>query len=319
MLFHIQFSHPYFLLYLFSIPLLVITHFLLLERAKQKGLKFANFEAIKKITGEKLITKNLIILFIRLSILVILILAASGPVLWYKTKLIETNLVFLIDASASMSTRDYNPTRLEFGKNIAKAIVNNLNVYSNIGVVSFASISYIKTPLSDSKERVIEAIDSIDVIEAGGTDIPGAIITATNMLMGKEGKSIILMSDGSNTLSYLLQDPIQKAIDYAKKNNVIIHTIGIGREGAPVGYLPTYYNVPSTYEEDVLKRISNETGGIYIKAEKNSSISEIVNTLLAEEQEGFVKKDLTHGLLVIGLILVFIEWGLINTRFKRIP
>ena len=319
MIIHIQFQHPFFLLYLFAIPLLILTHFILLERAKHKALRFANFEAIRKVTGEKPLTKNILLLVLRIIVLSSLVLAAAGPELWYKTRVIDKNIVFAIDASASMSTEDYYPSRLEVAKTVARRIINKMEGSPNIGVVSFSGVTFIDQTMTNSKKQTIGAIDSIEIIEAGGTDIPGAIITATNMMRGEEGKSIILFSDGSNTISYLLEDPVRRAIDYARNNNVVIYTIGIGSEGAPVGYLPEYYNIPSRFDEEVLRRISNETNGKYYRFGENMSIDKLVNDILEETKEGFLRIDLTHALLVLGLIGIFLEWGLINTRFRRIP
>ncbi len=319
MIIHLSFGNSYILLYLLAIPLLIVTHFILLEKAKQKALRFANFEAIKRVTGEKPLTKNILILVLRIIALTSLIIAASQPVLWYKTKLIDGNLVFAIDSSASMSTEDFYPNRLGAAKIIAERIIKNLKAYSKIGVISFSGVTYINTYPTTSKDKAIDSINSIDIIEAGGTDIPGAIITGVNLMKEEEGKTIILISDGSNTISYLLRDPVEKAIDYAKKNNVIVYTIGIGREGSIVGYLPKYYNIPARFDEEVMKRIANETGGKYYRINNSEDYNRVVQDLLDSSREGFVKRDLTYPLLFIALISFFIEWGLISTRFKRIP
>lgn len=319
MIIHIAFRHPWFLVYLLAIPLLVITHYILLERAKHKALRFANFEAIKRVTGEKPITKNTLILLLRVVILSSLIFAAAGTSVWYKTRVIDKNIVFAIDSSASMTTQDFYPSRLGVAKNVAKSIIRKMEGSPNIGVVSFAGVSYIETPLTSSRSEATRAIDKIDIIEAGGTDIPGAIITATNLMAGKEGKTIILFSDGSNTVSYLLDDPIERAISYAKKHNVVVYTVGIGSEGPPIGYLPRQYNIPARFDEAVLKRISNETNGKYYRYNESMGVNGLVNELLRQTKEGFLKIDLTHAFLIIALIGVFLEWGLTNTRFKRIP
>ena len=65
----ITFQNPIYLWFLISIPLMILTHFYLLRQSKKKAMKFANFETIKRITGKKLITKNISMLVLRSFIL----------------------------------------------------------------------------------------------------------------------------------------------------------------------------------------------------------------------------------------------------------
>jgi len=59
----ITFSNPVYLFFLVSIPFLIISHFFTMRYLKRRALKFANFEAIKRVTGgEKSIIKNSIFL-----------------------------------------------------------------------------------------------------------------------------------------------------------------------------------------------------------------------------------------------------------------
>ena len=49
----ISLTNPYYLWFLVSIPLLVFSHFTLLKYNQYKALKFANFEAIRRVTGKR--------------------------------------------------------------------------------------------------------------------------------------------------------------------------------------------------------------------------------------------------------------------------
>ena len=316
----ISFENPIYLWYLLSIPLLIYTHFYFLRHNKTKALKFANFEALKRVTGEKLITKNRPILALRLLILLCVILAVSGTVFWYEGKINDNDFVIALDVSASMAAQDISPTRLEAAKQSAINFIDTLDSRSNIGVVTFSSVTLIETPLIDNKGTLKKIIGNVDIAPAGGTDIAGAMITGTNLLINSEkGKTIILITDGSNTASSFMQDSIENGVSYAEENHVIVHTIGIGSESGPIGYLPEYYNISAVYNDDNLLDISNQTGGFHFRVFSEEDFAQVSQKISQASTKAMIPIKLHYGLMLITLLLLFIEWGLINTRFKKLP
>ena len=107
---YFTFENPVYLWYLASLPLLIMTHFLSLRTAKRKGMRFANFQTLKRIDGKKFITRNTLLLIIRLVVLLLLIGAASGVRVWYKASESDTNYVIAIDSSSSMAAKHFDPT-----------------------------------------------------------------------------------------------------------------------------------------------------------------------------------------------------------------
>ena len=189
----LTFENPIFLWYLLSIPLLIYTHFYLFRHAKVKAMQFANFEALKRVTGERLITKNIIILTLRVLTLTCVIMAATGAVFWYEGMVNENDFVIAIDVSASMTAQDVLPTRFDAAKNAALEFVDKLESKSNIGIITFSGTTLIETTLIDNKATVKKTIENLEITKTGGTDISGAIITGTNILLSSEkGKAIIL-------------------------------------------------------------------------------------------------------------------------------
>ncbi|MBN2459030.1 VWA domain-containing protein [Candidatus Woesearchaeota archaeon] len=316
----LTFENPIFLWYLLSIPLLIYTHFYLFRHSKLKAMQFANFEALKRVTGERLITKNITILIIRVVALACIIMAATGAILWYEGMVSDNDFVIAIDSSASMTAQDIPPTRFEAAKNTATNFVNGLKSKSNIGIISFAGTTMIESTLIDNKESIRKTLENMEIAETGGTDIAGAVITGTNILLGSEkGKTIILITDGSNTVGAFIENSVKNSIQYAQKNQVIVHSIGIGTDTGPIGYLPEYYNISAVYDENTLMQISNSTGGYYFKAVDEAGLETAYNEISKSAQKGFISVKLSHGLILVTLFLLFLEWGLISTRFRRIP
>jgi Ca-activated chloride channel family protein len=317
---NITFDNPLYLWYLLSVPFLAYTHFYVLRHTKLKAIKFANFDALKRISGEKLITKNITVLVIRTLLLICLILSVSGATIWYMGEVNQNDMIFAIDISASMAAQDVMPSRLEAAKTYANELIDGMNTKSSIGIITFAGTTFIDSSLIDNKETLKKTLEAIQISKTGGTDIAGSIITGTNMLLGSpKGKTIIIITDGSNTVSAFASDSIKNALEYAKRNHVVIHSIGIGSETGPIGYLPEFYNISAVFNEDTLLEISNQTSGLYFKADTPADLARAIREIDSASEKSLIPVKLSYGLLLFSILLLFIEWGLISTRFRRIP
>jgi Ca-activated chloride channel homolog len=317
---YFTFDHGVYLWYLLSIPLLIVTHYAFLKYTRRRALKFANFQALKRVTDDKIVTKNHIILIVRAIIIICLIFAIAGTTLWYKGKTNNNDFILAIDTSSSMTAQDFKPNRIEAAKNYLNTFIDNLNSEASIGVLSFSGVAFIEHLPSTNRREIKTSISDIQAAQVGGTDIAGAIITGTNMLIGsKNGKLMILITDGSNTVSFFTKDPIDEAIKYAKSNSVSIYTIGLGTVSGPIGYLPEYYNVSNVFDETVLQKIANETGAAYYYAGTNQALDATYKDILTNTKEAFIPIHMDLILALTALIVIFVEWGLISTRFRGLP
>lgn len=317
---YVQFENPTYLWFLLTIPLFIITHFWFLKNSHSKAMKFANFEALKRISGGKILTKNMTHLVIRIIIMFSLIAAAAGTTVWYKGLGNDVNFVIAIDTSASMTSEDVLPNRLEAAKLYSELFLDDLESYTKIGLVSFAGTTVVESTLTDKKEDVKFKIKGIGISKTGGTDIPGAIITSTNLLLSEpeKGKSIILVSDGVNTLGAFISESVKQSIRYAKENQVTINTIGLGTDNGPLGYLPEYYNISSNYDESVLQTIAEESEGTYIYATSADELKQAYISLTDKTEEKYIPFDAATIGIIVGLILLFFEWAIANTMYRRV-
>jgi len=315
----INFTNPYYLWLLISVPLLIITHFFVLGYLRRRAVKFANFEAIKRVTGTKFelknargISKNLFLLFIRIFVLLFLIFSISGPVLWYSGQGSEFDFVIAIDASSSMLADDFKPYRLDAARKASSLFVEDLKAKTNIGVVSFAGTSFVEQDLTDNIKETEDVITGIRIKRVGGTDIGGAIITSTNILLNQENsRVIILLTDGQSTVG----TPVDVAIEYANKNYVTINTIGIGTEE---GGTFIKGDLLSKLDEPTLIDIAQKTGGKYYRAENKEELANAFEEISASSQKK-IPINLSMGFMMTALALLFIEWGMINTKYRTLP
>lgn len=317
---YFAFEHSGYLWYLLSIPLLIISHFAFLKYTRKRAIQFANFQALKRVSEQHILTKNYTLLIIRTITLLCIILALAGTTFYYMGDTNNNDFIIALDISSSMSAKDFTSTRLDAAKEYVKTFIDNVESDSAFGVVTFAGVAFIEQLPTRDHSEVKQAIDNINLADVGGTDIPAAIITSTNLLLpSKNGKTIILLTDGSNTVSFFNKDPVSEGIAYARLNNVVIHAIGLGTNSGPIGYLPEYYNVSAIYDEDSLVRLTNETGGQYYYAENNQELSATYNDILDDVRKAYIGIELQTWLMTVGLLLIFFEWALISTRFRGLP
>lgn len=317
---HFTFENPIYLWYLASLPLLIITHFLALHGAKRKAMKFANFQALKRVAGKKFVTKNVPVLLMRILVLTLLILSASGVRLWYATTQAENNYVLAIDVSSSMTAKDFDPSRLEVAKAYSLRFIDTLESPVKVAVITFSGVTMVEQTLTSDRAALKSAINDITITKAGGTDIPGALITGTNLLLTDpdKGRVMVVFTDGSSTLGNFIDNSMKLAVDYVRDHEVIVNAVGIGTESGPIGYLPEYYNISAVFDTKNLHYITNETGGRMISAVDNDDLEAAYLELLEKSEEGFLSVRVDLALLVGSLVLLFIEWGLINSRYRRI-
>ncbi|MFH1669355.1 MAG: VWA domain-containing protein, partial [Candidatus Woesearchaeota archaeon] len=224
----ITFLNIHFIWLLFAIPLMIALHFFLLKYTRRRAVLFANFEALKRVTGSIVLSKNITLLIIRVFIILFLTLSAAGLTFWIQGPGSDFNYVIAVDASSSMLADDFAPNRLEVAKETATDFIAAISQGTKIGIVTFAGTSKVEITLTDDKGVAAKAVSEIHISSAGGTDIASAIMTASNALLSEFDKamSIILMTDGQHTVG----GPLDEGIQYAMEKHITVHTIGIATE-----------------------------------------------------------------------------------------
>jgi len=241
-----------------------------------------------------------------------LVIALASPVI--EDEIVETNkdgydIVLSLDASYSMSEAGFDLQNRSIDKfSIVKEIVDKFvhkRDNDNIGFIVFADFAYVASPLTFDKDILSEILEYLEIGIAGKrTAIYDSIAQSVKILKESEAKSkmIILLTDGENTAG---QIPIDVSIDLAKKYNIKIHSIAIGR----------YFNTLA------LKKLSKETGGKFFIATDKNMLFSIYNEIDKLEKseiksEIYVKKEyFYHYPLTISIIAFFIFIYLRNRRF----
>ncbi len=209
------------------------------------------------------------------------------------------DIIIALDTSLSMLAEDVKPSRLEKAKLEVSGLIDRMKG-DRVGLVAFAGQSFVQCPLTldlSAAQMFLDLMDP-DLIPQPGTAIGDAIRTARMAFSQKEKKFkvLILMTDGEDHGS----DPVEAA-EEARKEGIIIYTIGIGSTyGEPiplkdkngkVGGFKKDENeevVLSRLDEGTLRKIAKKTRGRYFRA----SAGEVELDKIYDEISKMEKKQL---------------------------
>jgi Ca-activated chloride channel family protein len=324
----IEFAQPGFFWLLLVIPLMIGWY---IWREK----KLYGHLSISAVKGFSVRTKSFSLrmrhsgIVFRSLTLIFLIAALARPqtsLSWQNTTTEGIDIIIASDISGSMLAEDFQPNRLEAGKNIAIDFIKN-RPDDRIGLVIFSGESFTQCPLTIDHDVLINLYKDIKYgMIDDGTAIGMGLATAVNRLKDSEAKSkvVILLTDGSNNMGSI---PPITAAEIAKQFNVRVYTVGIGTKGfAPypvqTPYGIQYQRMPVDVDEGTLTKIANITGGKYFRATDNDKLKRIYDQIDKLEKakidvtQYHKKTELFLPFALIALLFLVIEFGFKNTLLK---
>ena len=327
----IYFATPDYLWLLSMIPLVVGWH-VFTRKKSQAVLKISSLEGFR--SKSSFLSRLQPLLFVlKILSLVLIVMALARPQTMDVSTRTKTNkgidIVMVIDISSSMLAQDLKPNRLTALKRVAASFIDD-RVSDRIGLVIYAGESYTKTPITSDRAIVKNALSKIEFegLIDDGTAIGMGLATAVNRLKDSRAKSkvIILLTDGVNNSGFI--DP-KIATELAVEYEIKTYTIGLGSNGtarAPVGILPNgkfqYGLTKLEIDEELLKNIAINTGGLYFRATDNKKLEEIYNEINKlekteiEEFKYYNYEEKFRPIILLALILLIIEWLMRNTLFR---
>lgn len=268
--------------------------------------------------------------------LLLFLLALARPQLGSVTEEIELqgiDILIALDTSRSMLAEDHEPNRLSRAKLAVLDLVSRLNG-DRVGLIAFAGKAFLQTPLTldyHAFRQSLEALDT-DTIPAGGTDIAGAIEEAIAYFeAGDHHRMLIVISDGED----LEAKGIVRAREAAEAG-ITIYTVGVGSsEGQPIplrgpggelDYVRDSAGNPvlSRLDEDGLRQIARETGGIYRNLGNRNALNDVYAMIRSTVDQATLG-TLTRSIpieryqwpLALGLLCLIAEWVIHTRRRER--
>lgn len=320
------------LLCLLALPLLLVLHYLYLElRGRRPHLRVST--AAPWLAGGRSVLSVLrhLPFVLRIAALSLIIIALARPRSSSQMEKIDSegiDIVFAMDVSTSMLARDFKPDRISAAKDIAIEFIAQ-RPSDRMGIAVFAGESYTQCPLTTDRATLINLMKEVqtDLIE-DGTAIGNGLATAVARMMDSDAKSrvVILLTDGVNNSGEIA--PLTAA-EIAKTYGVRVYTIGVGANGtAPYPVMTPWgvelQNMKVEIDEDLLKSISETTGGRYFRATDNTKLAEIYSEINKMEKarttvDSFpVYKELFPSYALAALVLLLLELTL-RLLIRRMP
>lgn len=187
----------------------------------------------------------------------------------------QRDLMLALDLSQSMDTSDF---RSADGGTVARvdavrAVVADFvkkRAGDRVGLIAFGDAPYPLVPFTMDHRTVQTMIaETLPGMAGPRTSLGDAIGLAIKMFQNTETpeKVLIALTDGNDTASKM---PPAKAADIARRNHIVVHTVGIGD--------------PNSTGEDkldaaTLQKVAADTGGRYFFGGDQAQLAEIYATL----------------------------------------
>ncbi|MBI3539236.1 MAG: VWA domain-containing protein, partial [Candidatus Eisenbacteria bacterium] len=277
-----SFAAAHWLRLLLAIPPLLLLEWRARRRADAALRRLVGERAEHALLSERRPGQHRLGLLLRTGALAALIVGASGPE-WGREVVMRTasgsDVVFLMDVSASMDARDVPPSRLEEARREALAVLDRL-AGSRVGIVAFAGDAVRLCPLTldrGAARLVLESITTASVSEPG-TDLGRGLRTAMNVLPGgrRTEQVIVLWTDGED-----LEHGAGGGVDALARGGFHVLAVGVGTPAGDV--IPVLDDqgravdvkrdesgsaVHSRLDEGLLRTLARRTRGAYFAASR---------------------------------------------------
>jgi Ca-activated chloride channel family protein len=223
---------------------------------------------------------------LRLMILLLLAFLLFEPQIVDKRSQLPLNgidIMLVLDVSGSMQFMDYDDqkkSRIDVAKQEAIRFISARH-NDAIGLVIFGNDAVSRCPITIDKRILKKMIDDlhIGIVDAEGTVLARAIITAANRLKQAESvnKVMIVLTDGEPSVQDL---DMSIAIKVAQDVGIKVYTVGIGSESEEFFMHPFYGVVQKPkVNAQLLEYIAKQTGGQFFMARNATDMRKVYETI----------------------------------------
>ena len=339
------FIWPTALWLLLLLPLLTAAYVLLLRRKRKALLGYASPAMQSEIISSGPKHRRHITPMLLLISITILIAAVSRPAVILTLPSQRGTVILAMDISGSMRADDVEPNRMAAAERAARAFIKNQPKTVKIGIVAFASSSFVVQAPTLDRESLNSAINRFrtqigTAVGSGIISSLGAIFEETPIpieltpsgrysFLGEIENAkaptlrpvppgtfspavVVLLTDGQTTHG---PDPVQVA-QIAADLGVRIYTVGLG---TPEGVLLNFGNFSfhAILDEASLITIAELTEAVYYQAEDEIELLHIYETLSTELVFETEKMELTVILTALAAVLAMVAAGLALAWFGR--
>lgn len=301
------FSKPYLIILALVMVIAYLLRFFQVGKKAELMLPISLSAPVKKL----ILGRYVLLLFslLGLSLIGFASMQPRMPLSYAKNKIEVNDIFVVVDISRSMLAEDFPPNRLVVAKEKIRDFIK-LRPTDRIGIVIYAEKAFTLLPLSTDLKLIDEMINEIQVGFLGaGTNIGDALALAVGRAAQSlaKNKVIILLTDGVSNVGNMT--PLQAA-EEAKKADVKVYTIGIGRKANDrvLRGQGGYQRLPGgSVDTKTLEQISDITGGESFYAGNTEALSTVLSEIQKLEK---TEIDASSKIIYKELFWSFLLWGI---------
>ncbi|MGO2349631.1 vWA domain-containing protein [Pseudoalteromonas nigrifaciens] len=263
----------------------------------------------------------------------LLVIAAANPT-WLDDPISMPNegrdIMLAVDLSGSMTEQDmaYNGQYVD-RLTMVKAVLTDFieqRQGDRLGLILFGDTAFLQTPLTRDVKTVSKMLSEAQIGLVGrATAIGDALGLSVKRFANKDksNRIVVLLTDGQNTAGNLQPE---EALLLARDAGIKVYTIGVGSDN-PRGF--SLFNMGGmsgdTIDEGLLKRIAEQTGGLYFRAKDVAGLQQIYAELdkleptSVDEQTFRPQSSLFYLPLLIAILLISLKVMLTTLRAIKEP
>ena len=335
-----SFIWPSLLWSLLTIPFFVLLYLRMQQRRKQFAVRYGSLGLVQQASGRGVGSRRHIPALLFLAGLTILFLALGRPQMVVGLPKVEGIVILAFDVSGSMSADDFEPTRIEAAKIVAKDFVARQPTTVRVGIVAFSDSGFsVQLPTND-QAAILASIDRLK--PQRGTSLANGIIVSLNTIANVTGQDpilgitdsesssavtptpvpasadnsavIVLLTDGENNMD---PDPLAAA-QFAADRGVPIHTIAIGSTAGTI-LTVNGFTVHTKVDEATLKQVSEITDGQYFNAETEEDLSAIYENIEPRFRINEEETEVTAVFAGLSILVLLVGGMLSLLWFSHLP
>jgi Ca-activated chloride channel family protein len=277
------FEHPYWLLGLLLLLPLALVEWRALGRANRAVRLLLGQRPLPGLLLQILPRQRVNALALRLAAVTLLALGAAGPQ-WGREAVRRqsqgSDVVFVVDVSASMETRDVPPSRMEEARHEAEALLGHL-AGNRVAVVAFAGDAVRLCPLTLDQAAVRLTLETIGpgTVSEPGTDLGKALRAGLKLLPAghRDEQAMVVWTDGED-----LEGRAREALSEVRGSGLRVLTVGVGTPAGDVIPISDVSGVTvdtkrdehgqvvrSRLDEALLRDIARATHGSYFSGSRS--------------------------------------------------
>ncbi|MCY4529688.1 MAG: VWA domain-containing protein [Chloroflexi bacterium] len=239
---------PTYLLFLATIPLVVLAYVLVLRRRRRFAVHYSSLSLIRQAMPPGIRWRRHLPFVLIVLALALLFLAMSRPFANVTVASSRTTVMLALDVSLSMCADDIYPNRLTVAQDAAERFIESQESGTQVGIVAFAGIAQLIVPPTTDREILNDAVSnlttarmtavgsaitrSLDALAEINPNIPATRVYSVPIEERQESFAednmqpdvIVLLTDGASNRGVF---PLVAA-QAARDRGVRVYTIGFG-------------------------------------------------------------------------------------------